>query len=70
MKDISFRRGARSQSENSLTGNTHQSALAPVSLRAVSLNASATANCCTTAGRESQSPEHCCKINNNANSGV
>jgi len=70
VKDISFRRGARSQSEDCLSGNTHQSALAPVSLRAISLNASAAANCCNAAGGESQSPEHCCKINNNANSSM
>lgn len=70
MKDILFSRAARSQSEDCLTGNTHQSALAPVNLRSVSLNASATANYRSTARGESQSPEHCCKINNNTNSGV
>lgn len=60
-----------SQSGVHLTGNTHQSALAPISWRTVNFNASATANCCgVTGGGESWSPEHCFQINNYANSGM
>lgn len=70
VNDISFRREIRSKSEDCLTGNTYQPALAPVSPTIVSLNVSATANCGSIAEGESQVPECCCKINNIVNSGV
>lgn len=70
VNDTSFRREVRSKSEDCLTGNTYQPVLIPMSPRVFSLNVSATANCGSIVGGESQVPECCCKVNNIVNGGV